>query len=461
MSNTGRITASVGSVALAAGERVTLDPSGDGLVKFSVDAAAVNAAAANSGVIVADGGQVVMAARALGDALATVVNHSGVIRATSATERNGLIVLSGGDSGLTRVAGTLDASGAAPGQQGGTVKVLGDTVVLEGGARIDASGQAGGGTVLVGGNYQGRGPEQNATLTLVAPDAVIDASALNSGKGGKVVVWSDQATGFYGTVKATGGAQGGDGGFAEVSGKQSLAFEGAADLSAAQGQAGTLLLDPLNIIVSSSGAASYADVSTFAAQAGSTQTVSVATLNAVAGNITLQASNDITLSSAFTATAGKSVSFEADNNININAALRTSGAGAINLKADADASGAGALALNAAVTAQAGGITLSGASITSTSAGTISATGAGNANAGNVQITASNVVNLVGAITANGGTASAGTAGRNAGSVSISGTTVSTGAITASGSAGSGAGQGGGAGGSISLTGTAGVTTGA
>jgi len=459
VSNTGSITASAGSVALGAGSRITLDPSGSGLVKFSVDAAAVNAAAANSGVIVAEGGQVVMAASALDAALATVVNHSGVIRATSASERDGLIVLSGGANGVTRVSGTLDASGSAAGQQGGTIKVLGDTVALDSGARLDASGQAGGGTVLVGGNYQGRGPEQNATLTLVAPDAVIDASATGTGDGGKVVVWSDRATGFYGTVKASGGAQGGDGGFAEVSGKQSLAFEGAADLSAAQGQAGTLLLDPLNIVVSSAGAATYADVSTFAAQAGSTQTVSVATLNAVAGNITLQATNDITLSSAFAVTAGKSVAFEANNNININAALTTSGAGAINLKADADASGAGTLAVGAAVTAQAGGITLSGASITSTSAGTLVTTGAGNANAGNVQITASNAVNLVGAITANGGTASAGTAGRNAGSVSISGTTVSTGAITASGSAGSGAGQGGGAGGSISITGTAGVTT--
>jgi len=116
VSNTGRITASAGSVALAAGERVTLDPSGSGLVKFSVDAAAVNAAAANSGVIVAEGGQVVMAANALGDALATVVNHSGVIRATSVSERDGLIVLSGGASGVTRVSGTLDASGTAPGQ---------------------------------------------------------------------------------------------------------------------------------------------------------------------------------------------------------------------------------------------------------------------------------------------------------------------------------------------------------
>ncbi|WP_157077067.1 two-partner secretion domain-containing protein, partial [Curvibacter delicatus] len=395
VSNTGSITAHAGSVALGAGSRITLDPSGSGLVKFSVDAAAVKAAASNSGVIVAEGGQVVMAASALGDALATVVNHSGVIRATSATERNGLIVLSGGASGVTRVAGTLDASGTAPDQQGGTIQVLGDTVLLDSGARIDASGQAGGGTVLVGGNYQGRGSEQNATLTLVAPDAVIDASATSTGNGGKVVVWSDQATGFYGTVKASGGAEGGNGGFVEVSGKQSLAFEGAADLSAAQGQAGTLLLDPLNIVVSSAGAATYADVSTFAAQAGSTQTVSVATLNAVAGNITLQATNDITLSNAFTATAGKSVSFEANNNININAALTTAGTGAINLKADADASGAGTLALGAAVTAQAGGITLSGASVTSTSAGTLVTTGAGNANAGNVQITASNAVNLV------------------------------------------------------------------
>ena len=407
VTNMGSITADAGSVGLLAGSRVTLDTSDMGLVRFSVDAAAANAAINSSGSIAVKGGQVAVLASAMGDAMATVINQSGVIRADSAVERNGMIVLSGGPTGVVKIAGTLSAAGIESGQTGGTVHVLGDKVLLDSGTRIDASGRAGGGTVLVGGNYQGKGSEQNASLTVVAPNASIDASAISTGNGGKVVVWADGATGFYGDIKATGGALSGNGGFAEVSGKQTLAFDGKANLSAAAGSAGTLLLDPLNIIISNAGPAAYVDVSTFAAQPGSNQTVSTATLNAVGGNITLQATNNITLSSAFTVAAGKSVNFEANNVIALNAALATSGTG---------------------------GVTLSAATVSSNTAGTIVTTGSINTNAGNVQITATGLVNLAGAITANGGAASAGLAGRSGGSVNITGGGgVTTAAITASG----------------------------
>ena len=88
VANAGTIEAAQGgSIGLLAGSRVTVDPAGAGLVKFSVDAAAVNAAASNSGTIVAEGGQVLMAAQAVGDTLATVINQSGVIRANSVAQQ--------------------------------------------------------------------------------------------------------------------------------------------------------------------------------------------------------------------------------------------------------------------------------------------------------------------------------------------------------------------------------------
>ena len=64
-----------------------------------------------------------------------------------------------------------------------------------------------------------------------------------------MIVWADEITGFFGSIQATGGANAGDGGFAEVSGKQQLAFEGMVDLSARNGLPGTLLLDPDEIAV--------------------------------------------------------------------------------------------------------------------------------------------------------------------------------------------------------------------
>src|SRR5215211_3283898 len=86
-----------------------------------------------------------------------------------------------------------------------------------------------------------------ATVT-IDRNTVINASATSSGTGGKVIVWSDEKTSFAGTILATGGPSGGDGGFAEVSGHH-LDFTGLVDLRAPMGRAGTLLLDPFDFYI--------------------------------------------------------------------------------------------------------------------------------------------------------------------------------------------------------------------
>ncbi|WP_019498745.1 beta strand repeat-containing protein [Pseudanabaena sp. PCC 6802] len=132
--------------------------------------------------------------------------------------------------------------------KGGTIHLLGEQVDLSG-VKIDASGTNGGGTVLIGGDYQGKGSVSNAQRTFVSRDTVINANALQGGNGGRVIVWADDTTRFSGKINARGGSVFGDGGFAEVSGKQNLGFDGITDLTAAQGKTGTLLLDPTDIIV--------------------------------------------------------------------------------------------------------------------------------------------------------------------------------------------------------------------
>ncbi|WP_372828283.1 beta strand repeat-containing protein, partial [Polaromonas sp.] len=446
--NTGTITTESGSIGLLAGSRVTLDTSGVGLVRFSVDAAAVNAAAANSGTLSAPGGQVAMLASALGDAMATVINQTGVIRANSATERNGMIVLSGGARGVVNVTGEQTATGLGAGQTGGTVKVLGDKVALMGGAVINVSGDVGAGTAMIGGDYQGKNPDvQNASRTFVGANSSIIADAVTSGNGGKVIVWADGDTRSGGSISARGGAASGDGGFVEVSGKQYLDTRGSIDVAAPNGTGGTVLFDPQDIVlstaVSSPGAVANLAVNTpdlaFAdAPVAGTYTVQISTVTGF-DQLFLQASNNITVSNPLTMAANGSVRLEANNNINVNAGITVTGTGAINLRADADSSGAGTVALtNAALSAKAGGITLQGASVTSSNAAsTITTTGAANANAGNVSITATGAVSLLGAITATGGTATAGNIGRNAGTVNIAGVGgVSTAAISAGGSNG-------------------------
>ncbi len=149
--------------------------------------------------------------------------------------------------------GTLTATGQGAGSTGGEIRVLGNEIVLLG-ASLDASGDAGGGTVLVGGDFQGNNPAvQNAATNQINFSTTIKVDARTAGDGGKVIVWSDQETQFYGSISARGGAQSGDGGFIEVSGKENLVFGGMADAGAPNGTPGTLLLDPKFIVIDSAG----------------------------------------------------------------------------------------------------------------------------------------------------------------------------------------------------------------
>ncbi len=80
-------------------------------------------------------------------------------------------------------------------------------------------------------------------------DARIDASALNTGHGGKVVLWSTEWTGFYGSIKATGGSQGGNGGMVETSSHGKLQAMGTLDVTASNGRGGQWLIDPADIYI--------------------------------------------------------------------------------------------------------------------------------------------------------------------------------------------------------------------
>jgi len=168
----------------------------------------------------------------------------------------GKTILDAGASGTLQVAGRIDVSGSASSERGGTVHLLGDKVELLGTATIDASGPAGGGTVLVGGDYQGNNPAvRNATTTFVHADASIRASALESGDGGKIIVWANDSAivAGSGNLQARGGTHGGNGGLIETSGKRYLYVALAPDASAPAGDAGLWLLDPENVTIVSGG----------------------------------------------------------------------------------------------------------------------------------------------------------------------------------------------------------------
>ncbi|HYC64149.1 MAG TPA: filamentous hemagglutinin N-terminal domain-containing protein [Reyranellaceae bacterium] len=251
--NSGVITTPKGEVVIAAGKTVELvnARTPDIRVEYTADGKVTNAgeivAASghvgiygtlikNSGVVsasraeVGDGGRIVF--KALKDV---------TLDATSKIEASGA---KGGSITIQAETGTLLAQGKieARGEEGkgGEIQLLAKQVAVHN-ADVDASGKTGGGTILIGGDFQGRNAAiQNAQRTVVTPLATIRADATGNGDGGKVIVWADGDTRFGGTITARGGPDGGDGGFVEVSGKEQLGFAGMVDTTAPKGSTGQL-----------------------------------------------------------------------------------------------------------------------------------------------------------------------------------------------------------------------------
>jgi filamentous hemagglutinin family protein len=214
------------------------------------------------------------------------------------------------------VTGTLQAPG-------GTVQVLGDRIALQSGSRIEVSAPNGGGTVLVGGEFQGRGPLPNAQTTTVAAGAAIAADALDQGNGGRVIIWSDQTTRFGGTITAQGGPLGGNGGFVEVSGKASLEFQGLVNTVAPKGVMGQLLLDPTNIeVVASGGNTNPEQVNEFSdpnVTTRNTNRINASVLESQVSDITLQASGNISFNAPVSLTTpGQDLFATAGNSVFVN-----------------------------------------------------------------------------------------------------------------------------------------------
>ncbi|MGK2958175.1 MAG: beta strand repeat-containing protein, partial [Acidimicrobiales bacterium] len=191
-------------------------------------------------------------ARSGAAAVDSLINMGGVVEARSVGMENGTVVFYGASDGVVQLTGKVDVSGRTAGETGGTIKVLGGKVALAGNASLDASGDAGGGTILVGGDFQGKGETPTAQRTYVGRDVTINADAITTGNADKVIVWADGDTRYYGSISARGGAQSGDGGLVEVSGKQNLGFDGKVDTSAPNGTGGSLLLDPEFIVIENS-----------------------------------------------------------------------------------------------------------------------------------------------------------------------------------------------------------------
>ena len=318
--NTGIITAPNGEVILAAGRSVQLADPGNPQLRVLVSAPSDQAL--NLGQIIAQGGSIGMAG--------ALVGQRGVLNANSAVVgENGRIVLKASGKALLEAGSVTSATGAAG--KGGEIRVLGEQVGMLGNAAIDASGATGGGTVLLGGDYQGKNADvQNARQVLVGKNVSVTADAVDRGDGGKVIVWGNDSAQVYGSISARGGAASGNGGLVETSGARALAVDGIRVDTRARsrsGKTGDWLLDPsdINVVAGSSGnglqdAEDFSNVFPDASNNLDASLISGAT-----SNVRLQASNNVTfMSDVNNLNAGVGLSVEAGNRISVNALIKTS-----------------------------------------------------------------------------------------------------------------------------------------
>ena len=354
--NTGTLQASGGNVTVAAvpGASLVRLSAGDNLLSLEVAAASTGTPFNLTPLALP---QLLAGGQEWGHASSVTVNPDGSFSLVGSQTP---IVPQTGDaivSGTVDVAdGDIsDVSGSLPLVSSSTVRILGDRIGLFD-ATLDASGTDGGGNIFIGGNFRGQGPLPNARVTFVDADTSIFADALQSrdggGDGGRVILWADDTTQFFGNISARGSAAPiphtphptpSSGGFVEVSGKQNLMFRGEVDTRAPNGILGTLLLDPENIIIANGSGDGAADgTNLFAGDLGGTAgqilagdsapvTVYELELESLDGNtnIILEATNNITI-----------------EDLNDNRLTLQPGTGSVTFRADADGVGGGSFSMN-------------------------------------------------------------------------------------------------------------------
>ncbi len=444
--NAGTVEAPHGTVGLGAGTEIVLKPDAEQPLYIKPRAEAARSTVEQTGVIRAAAAQI----KATGNPYALAINLDGVLDVKGSAKRPGGHATVDGGAGRVRVGGQARVTASAADGAGGKVAITGQSVAVERGARVDASGerggeivaqaatdlslagtltarggttgggtisllgadislsaaavadasgQTGGGRVFVGGDYFGGrdpgrtyadAPLPTAQNLRVERGARFSADALASGNGGVVIQWADGVTRSNAAVSVRGGATAGNGGFAEISGLGGLGFDGRVDLAAPNGRAGEVLFDPDRLYISNLTPGSADSMLPTVTGGNVEESVSVSALESITtGTITLRSTG------AFS--GGITV-----RNLDLG------GNGAINLKPNVNLSvitDEGVIAFenpqNSIIAKGTGSILLQAGTLNRTSS--LNSIGNLQTDAGSITLRGDDGVNLVGTITTNGG----------------------------------------------------------
>jgi mucin-19 len=424
--NSGALVAGLGTAVLASGKAFTVDFAGDGLITFALgEGLAATLVGADGKPLVAQvehagqvtAGRVVLSAAAAREVVNQSVNVSGLVRAASGARNadgsislrgaNSVAVAAGAEVSGAKVSVDADSVAIAGNLTASSIQLTGDHVAVLAGATLSSNG----GSILVGGDWQGSHGVRQALTTTLEAGATIDA-----GQGGTAVLWSDitkadGVTTVAGTVRALGGR-------IETSGHV-LELPGVVQA----GLGGSWLIDPANVTINTT--------STTGSLAGDLANVGVTNIRASDLQTAINAGTSVTVYGSGTITISGALTFANSSGTNAVLTLDSTASGPTGGTAGTNAS---AISINAAInatgTSQTGlRIRTKGAPI-STSAG-ISLTGL---------IDFDNTVGLgAGTATASAGISLAGALSTSAGDITLVGrssgaqgvTTTAAGLITA------------------------------
>jgi filamentous hemagglutinin family protein len=345
--NEGYLIASIGDVVLASSDRVSLSFGPNQKISVAIDPSTIGGQINHTGSITANSGKVLMEANVAqsfidqtinGPASANaIISANGVMRLVSTTGpiKAKQIEINAGPRAQAYVNGLLDVS--QTNGVGGSILALGREVTIGDLASLDARGTFGGGSILVGGDWQGSNNIPQSIYTSVLSGAVLDASATDNGHGGKIVAWSDitnsnSKTIAQGSFYSQGGANGGNGGRIETSGHE-LDVSGAKILlTSKKNNPGLWLIDPYNYTINSSAASAIVT----ALSSGNVTLTTSSNNTSYGSDANILSAGNIIVSSDIVSSSSNQLSLVALGDITINNQIIMSGSGS---KIDLNAQG--------------------------------------------------------------------------------------------------------------------------
>ncbi len=269
----GAIEAAQGRIALAGADAAEIVPLGTSgfvdLVIVSNTSATNQVTLGSTSSTLAAGGSIVIGGRLEDTGRNDILSISGTVSAASSTGNGGSVLIDAGDGSASIGSGALvSVASTAPEGRGGRLGVNGQSITLDSGngpASLSADGSGGGGDISLGGT---------GTRALRVDNGItVSADATANGNGGNIWARATHSAGtsiartdygvaeFYGTLRARGGPDGGNGGHIETSGTSlntALATPSTGSVAATidararsiEGRAGSWSIDPFDVTIS-------------------------------------------------------------------------------------------------------------------------------------------------------------------------------------------------------------------